>query len=117
MTSTGDGRHFQDTDSLTAIWQFHLTANNQIRTKNDILNFCQIELGQYASHFDIQSSFQISPKPKEGIIQVIKIQICLPQKKNKDIAYNNILTHFYSRLTQHSPTQFRYLILDSNSHA
>ncbi|GHT23930.1 hypothetical protein AGMMS4957_16180 [Bacteroidia bacterium] len=110
LTPSGDGRHFQDTDTLTAIWQFHLTAHGRINTRNDLLNFCKIELGAYARHFDIASAVQTSPKNNEGIIQIIEIHIAMRPECANQIAQSNTLSHFFTRLKQHSPDNFRYAL-------
>jgi hypothetical protein len=110
LTTADGGRNFYNLESLKAINRFFLTAKDRTLTKNDMLNFCRIEIGKYSQDIQAVRKVWISPKFKEGMIAVMEIRITpLPQfreylqsgRAGKDLRL---------RLQQRSPEHFVYKI-------
>ena len=111
ITPVAGGRHFYDSQSRAAILQFYLTAKDRILTKNDIVNYCKIELGKYAREIQVLRNVRTSPKFKEGMIPVIEIRITPQEEHIETIRKNGMLKELRLRLEQRSPENFKYNIV------
>ncbi|MDR1348408.1 MAG: hypothetical protein LBJ63_08310 [Prevotellaceae bacterium] len=111
LTPVSGGRSFLDSESKTNILMYYLTAKDRILTKNDIENFCRIELGGYVRDIKAVHNARISPKYHEGTVNVIEIHI-LPYAEHIEFIKNNsILKDLRLRLESRSPENYRYNIL------
>ncbi|WP_165024414.1 type VI secretion system baseplate subunit TssF [Dysgonomonas sp. ZJ279] len=109
LTPTSGGRNFYNPESLKAISRFFLTSKDRILTKNDILNFCNIELGEYTQQIDVERKAMISHKHNEGIIIVMEIQITPLQKHLNYLKQKGVIKDLLVRLRKRSPSNFNYV--------
>lgn len=110
LTPADGARSFYDIDSLKAINKYYLTSKDRILTKHDIISFCRIELNKYTEHIDVVKSVKISPKPKEGLINVIEIQITPKEEYVKYLNQKGILKKLKIGLIKRSPGNYNYVI-------
>jgi hypothetical protein len=113
ITPVSGGRSFLDSESRTNILRYYLTAKDRILTKNDIENFCRIELGEYVQDVQAVHNVRISPKYHEGMVNVIEIRILPYAEQIEFIKNNSILKDLRLRLESRSPENYRYKILIS----
>jgi hypothetical protein len=111
LTPVDGGRSFYDDESLKAINKFYLTAKDRILTKNDILNFCRIELGKYVQNIQTVRNVRVSPKCNEGMVNVIEIRIKPLPEYVEYLKSGGILKDLRIRLMQRSPDTFNYRII------
>ncbi|MDR2804846.1 MAG: hypothetical protein LBB85_04275 [Dysgonamonadaceae bacterium] len=110
ITPVSGGCSFLDPESRANILQFYLTAKDRILTKNDVVNFCRIELGDQVQDIQVVRNVRISQKFKEGMIHVIEIRILPRTGRLAFLQSNGVLKSLRLRLQQRSPDSFRYKI-------
>jgi len=110
VTDSWGARSFYDMESLQAINRFYLTSRDRILTKQDILNYCYIEVGKYVTDVNVEKKVKISKRFKEGLINVMEIQLA-PQKEYIEyIKQGGVVKELLLRLQQRSPDSYRYTI-------
>lgn len=116
LTNVAGGRTFYDSESLKAINRFYLVSRGKIITKYNIISFCDIEAGAYCSHIDVVRKTRISPKSKEGIINVMEVQLTPKTQFTDYFKEKGILSDLKIRLSKQSPPHYRYIIkvMESN---
>jgi hypothetical protein len=108
LTSVDGGKNQYDLESLRAINRFYLTAKDRILTKTDILHFCWIEIGKYSQDIRVTRNVRISPKFKEGMINVIEIGITPLPEYRVYLKSGRAMKDLRIRLWQRSPEYFVY---------
>lgn len=110
ITSVSGGKSFFDIESLKAINRFFLTSKDRVLTKHSILSFCRIELGKYIEDIDVVRKAKISPKFKEGIVNVMEIQINPKKEYLEYLNQKGVLKDLLIRLKKRSPNNFNYKV-------
>lgn len=104
-------KEFTDIQDIMSIDRYIFTSKDRIITEHNIRTFCESELGRAITSVEIKLDGKISPKPKEGIIRVIKI-ILIPSDGYPDLLYKKgVLKSLKTRLAQRSPSDFIYEII------
>lgn len=110
LTDVNEGRTFYDIESLKAINRFYLISRGKIVTKYNITSFCEIEVGKYCSDINVISKAIVSPKYKEGIINVMEVQL-RPKAQHTDyFKKKGVINDLKMRLLKQSPLHYRYVI-------
>lgn len=110
LTNPTNGRNFNQQEDFKAISKFQLCSQNQIRTKNDILNFCYLELKNRAENIEIIHKTEISPKQKEGLINLIEIKIQPSAKFPNYFSDKKTVRDFICQLKKKSPDSYNYRV-------
>lgn len=110
LTDTAGGRNFYGRDSLVAINRFYMTSKGRVLSKNDILNYCRIELGNSIEKIDVKRKAVVSIRRHEGIIIVMEIQIKPSANMSERINQKGELQELLVRLRRKSPDNFDYRI-------
>lgn len=110
LTDTVGGRSFYDQESARAISSFYLTAKGRVLTKNNILDFCKIEIGRYSESIDVVRKAAIGHRHKEGIMVVMEIQVTPRPGYLEYLKQKNVFKDLLVRLYQVSPGHFNYRI-------
>lgn len=110
LTNVDGGRTFYDLESLKAINRFYLVSRGHVITKYNIISFCEIEVGAYCSHIDVVRKAKISPKFKEGIINVMEVQLTPKTQYINYFKGKSIVNDLKIRLSKQSPPHYRYTI-------
>jgi len=113
LTPVTGGYNFYNIDSLKAINRFYVTSKGRILTKNDILNFCWIEIGKYVEAIDAVRSVSISPRFGEGLVNVIEIRITPLADCVDFLKTSGVLKELRLQLERKSPEHFKYQIVIS----
>lgn len=101
-------KEFTDIQDLMSIDKYIFTSKDRIITEHNIRTFCESELGKAIEEVEIKLDGKISPKPKEGIIRVIKLTL-IPSVGHPDLLYKKgVLKSLKTRLEQRSPSDFVY---------
>lgn len=109
MTAVAGGSSYYDPESLKAINRYYLTSKDRILTKHNILSFCQMELGKYIREVDVVRKAKISPRLKEGLINVMEIQITPKVEYIDYLNEKGVLKDFRTRLKRRSPSNYNYV--------
>lgn len=115
LTPVTGGRIFYDVESLKAINRFFLTSKGRILTKHDILSYCRLEIGKYAESIDVIKSVKISPRFKEGLINIMEIRIKPKEKYQDYLNKKEAVKELRTRLAKRSPGHFNYEIVIENN--
>lgn len=110
LTETCGGRNFYDEESIRAINSFYLTSKGRILTRNNIVDFCMIELGRYVEQIDVARTTITSHKQKEGIIMVMEIVVTPIPRHLEYLKQKSVFKDLLVRLYQLSPGNFNYRI-------
>jgi hypothetical protein len=73
MTPTRGGSKSPSESSRRNIFQYLLTTRDRIYTKADIKLFCKCHYGDYFDDVRVESGYEVSYIPGQGIIRVIKV--------------------------------------------
>jgi hypothetical protein len=111
LTTVRGGRDFCDFESMQAVSRFYLTSHDRIITKQDMLNFCRIELGKYIEDVDVEKTVRMSHIQNKGLTNVIEIRITPCREYAGYLRNSGILKDLRIRLTQRSPHTFNYRIV------
>lgn len=110
-------KEFTDIQDIMSIDRYIFTSKDRIITEHNVISFCESELGRAIDRIEVKLDGKISPKPKEGIIRVIKI-ILVPSAGYPDLLYKKgVLKSLKTRLEQRSPSDFVYDIKIKNTEA
>lgn len=110
LSDVKGGRTFYDMESLKAINRFYLVSKGQIITKYNIICFCEIEVGMYCSRIDVTRKAKISSRSKEGIINVMEVQLTPKTQYTDYFNEKGILNDLKIRLSEYSPPHYHYVI-------
>ncbi|NDV70016.1 hypothetical protein [Dysgonomonas sp. 25] len=110
LTEVNEGRTFYDIESLKAINRFYLISRGKIVTKYNIISFCEIEVGKYCSDIDVMRKAMVSPRYKEGIINVMEIQLTPKIQHADHFKKKGVLNDLKMRISKQSPPHYRYVI-------
>ncbi|MDH6309476.1 hypothetical protein M2451_003842 [Dysgonomonas sp. PFB1-18] len=105
------GHTFYDIESLKAINRFFLTSKGRILTKHDIVSYCQLEIGKYAEDINVKKAVKISPKFKEGLINVMEIRIRPKERYADYLNKKEVVRDLHTRLIKRSPNNYNYEII------
>lgn len=103
-------KEFSDIRDMMSINKYILTSKDRIITEHNIISFCESELGRAIEKVEIELGGRISPKPKEGLIRVINLNITPSQEYPELIQHKGILKDLKVRLQQRSPDNYNYVI-------
>lgn len=73
MTATRGGRKSPPESSQQDIYQYMLTSRDRIYTREDVRLFCRSYYGECFSDVEIENGYEVSSKPKEGIIRTTNV--------------------------------------------
>lgn len=110
LTDVDGGRTFYDPESLKAINRFYLVSRGRVITKYNIISFCEIEAGAYCSHIDVVRKAKISLKLKEGIINVMEVQLTPKTQYTDYFKEKGVINDLKIRLSKQSPPHYRYTV-------
>ena len=110
ITECSGARSFYDTECLKAINCFYLTSRDRILTKDDILNYCRIEVGQYVTDIDVMKKVKISKRFKEGLVNVMEIKLTPKIDYAASLKEGSIVKELLLRLRKRSPETYNYTI-------
>lgn len=108
LTPVCGGKSFYDLESLKAINRYYLTSKDSILTRNSILSFCRMELGKYIKEVYVVRKAKISPRFKQGIMNVMEIQITPKEKYMDYIKDKEVVKDLRIRLRQRSADHYNY---------
>ena len=101
-------KEFKDIQDIMSIDRYIFTSKDRIITEHNIKAFCESELGKAIEEVEIKLGGKISPKPKQGIIRVIRI-ILIPSSTFPNLLYTKgVLKSLKIRIEQRSPSDFIY---------
>lgn len=104
------GRDFSSITNLKSINNFHISAKDRIITKYNIISFCKLEVGEFASYIDVEHKVIASPQIKHGMINVMEISIT-PKASFQDYFKSDFaIKDLLIRLRQKSPSHYNYQV-------
>lgn len=110
MTATRGGSKSPSESSRKDIYQYLLTSRDRIYTHEDIKLYCKCYFGELFSNIAVEHGYEISNRPKEGIIKTTRVVLHGTKSRNKvesDILVNDIL----AGLARRSPENINYRII------
>lgn len=110
ITDCSGARNFYDMACLKAINCFYLTSRDRILTKDDILNYCKIEVGKYVTNIDVVKKVIISKRINEGLVNVMEIQLTPKKECASSLKEGGIVKELLLRLRKRSPDTYNYTI-------
>jgi hypothetical protein len=103
-------KEFTDIQDIMSIDRYLFTSKDRIITEHNIKCFCESELVRAVEKVGIKLDGKISPKPREGIVRVININLT-PSAGYPDLLYRKgVLRNLKVRLKERSPDDFLYEI-------
>jgi hypothetical protein len=103
-------KEFSDIQDIMSIDRYIFTSKDRIITEHNIKCFCESELGRAIEKVEVKLDGKISPKPQEGIIRVINVNLT-PSAGYSDLLYQKgTLRNLKVRLEKRSPDDFVYEI-------
>lgn len=108
LTQVSGGKSSYDIESLKAINRYYLTSKDRILTKHNILSFCRVELGKYIKEVDVVRKARITPQFKQGIINVMEIQLTPKDKYIDYLKEKGVVKDLKTRLKLRSPDHYNY---------
>jgi hypothetical protein len=103
-------KDFADIQDVMSVNSYILTSKDRIVTEHNIKSFCESELGRAVEKVEIELGGKKSPKPKEGLVKVLNINL-IPSKENPEsLCQKGVLKSLKTRLQQRSPDDYRYEI-------
>lgn len=112
LKPTSGGKPAPNVTGKLDAFRYVMASRDSITTHDDIANFCRCELGNKVTHIEVARGVDISPKPKEGLIRVIRV-ILTPTPGFEGIV-NEMQTDLLTLLHRKSPDSFNYRIAISN---
>ena len=109
MTTTRGGRRSPSESSQKDIYQYLLTSRDRVYTKEDIRLFCKCYFSEYFSDVKVESGYEVSKAPKEGVIKTTNI--VLHGTKNENTDPNILVGDMLAALTRRSPEGMNYRII------
>lgn len=110
FTRPSGGRNFYGLESLKAINRYYLTSKDRILTRNDVINFCKVELGEYIEAVDVVRKAAVGGRSKKGIVTVIEVSLTLAAKQYKNLLQKGTIKDLLIRLRRKSPGNFAYKV-------
>jgi hypothetical protein len=103
-------KEFSDIQDIMSANKYVITSKDRIITEYNIKSFCESELGRVIEKVEIELGGKISPKPKEGLIRVLNLNLT-PSREYPELIYRKgILKDLKVRLQQRSPDNYNYVI-------
>jgi hypothetical protein len=103
-------KEFTDIQDIMSINKFIFTSKDRIISEHNIKYFCESELGRAIEKAEVELGGKISPKPKEGLVRVLNINLT-PSKGNSDLLYRKgVLKSLKMRMENRSPEDYLYEI-------
>lgn len=109
MTATRGGRRSPSESSQRDIYQYLLTSRDRVYTKDDVRLFCKSYFGEYFSEVEVESGYEVSNVPKEGIIKTTNV--ILHGTKNEIGSRNILCADMLAGLSRRSPEGVNYRII------
>jgi hypothetical protein len=104
------GKEFNDIQDIMSVNRYIIASGSRLVTKEDIEFFCRSELGRAIEKVEVELGGKISPKPKEGLVRVLNVNLT-PSKGNPELLYcKGVLKNLKMRMLQRSPDEYRYEI-------
>lgn len=103
-------REISDLKDLKAINHFILNSRDDIITDDDIISFCESELGKMVESIGFNLTECESIKPLEGIIRVLEVSLKVSSQQSCLIYQKGILKSLKTRLKKRSPIDYNYTI-------
>lgn len=111
LTSTYGGKQGPRSRRKLDMYKYVLTAHDRIVTKEDIINFCQMQLGDIATGIRVEKGVMVSPRPKEGLVKTIDVHITLGIHLKELVMEENLKRDIKNMLMEKSPDTFNYRII------
>ena len=110
MTTTRGGRKSPPESSRKDLYQYLLMSRDRIYTQADMRLFCRAYYGDCFEEVDVESGYEVSPEPRQGIIRTTNI--VLRGTAGKTQAELGILKRdILAGLSQRSPEGINYRII------
>lgn len=104
------GKEFSHMEDLLAINKYLLLSNDRLVTENNIVSFCEMELGKLVEKVELRLTTKVSSRPHEGIIKTIEVSL-YPSDRYAGHLYNpGVLRHLLNGLNKRSPRDYNYTI-------
>lgn len=103
-------REISDLKDIKAINHFIVNSKGDIITDDDIISFCESELGKYVENIGFNLTERESIKPLEGIIRVLEISLKVSAQHPRKIYQKGVLKSLKARLKKRSPIDYNYTI-------
>lgn len=110
LTPVQGGTEPPSADRVKDMHRYMLTSCDRIFTKQDILNFCRAEYGQYIDRIEIKTGADIGTSPGEGLIKTIDIHLVMETSRLPDLSEERFKIELLSKLGRRSPETFHYRI-------
>lgn len=112
LTSSKGGRsRLNRRDSLQA-FKYNVTTGDRIVSKNDIINFIKLELGQVVKRVEIKSGVMMDADPRKGFQKTTDIYVEPDASFELDNAeWNELLEQVLSKLQVRSSMEVHYRLL------
>lgn len=103
-------KEFTDIQDIMSIDRYIFTSKDRVITEHNIKCFCESELGRAIEKVEIKLDGKISPKPNEGIVRVININLFPSKGYSGSLYQKGVLKSLKVRLKERSPDDFLYEI-------
>lgn len=110
MTTTRGGRKSPPASRQKDLFQYMLMSNDRIYTQEDIKLFCRSHYGEYFKDVEVKCGYEVSDKPKEGMIRVTKVTLHGIREK-AGIESNFLAQEILAGLERRSPDGLHYRII------
>lgn len=110
MTATRGGRKSPPESSQKEIYQYMLTSRDRVYTREDIKLFCRSHYGEYFADVEVENGYEISNRPKEGVVRTTKV-ILHGYKGKAGVDAGLISGEILAGLQQRSPDRVNYRII------
>ncbi len=110
MTTTRGGRKSPSESSQRYIYQYLLTSRDRVYTKEDMRSFCRAFYGDYFTQVEVENGYEVSNKPKEGIIRTTNI-ILSGALGRSDVEPAILKRDILAGLIERSPDEINYRIV------
>lgn len=104
------GRDFSSISNLKSINNFYISAKDRIITKYNIISFCRLEVGEFASSIDVKHKVVASPHIKQGLVNVMEIIITPKHFFRSYFKSSFAIKDLLIRLKKRSPNHYNYQI-------
>lgn len=101
-------REFTDIQDIMSVDRYIFTSKDRIVTEHNIRTFCESELGRAIEGVEIKLEGKISPRPKEGVVRVIKLSLIPSVGHPELLQKKGVLKSLKTRLQKRSPSDFIY---------
>lgn len=106
---TSGGKSAPDVTGKLAAYKYALTSRDQIVTRQDIINFFKMELGNNLMNIEVKRGVCVSSKPKEGMIRTTDIFLSVTPDYQKII--NEMKDDMLSILESKAPDIYNFQII------